>query len=82
MLDGVDGAGQPGFDHCLVIDRPVSAKGDDLVECALVEAGGIAMRVVTTKPGVQLYTVGCAETDCMHTCMHARTRFTSIHAQR
>ena len=57
ILDEVDGAGQPGFDHCLVIDRPDDAAPGALVQCAVVKCDGITMRVATTQPGVQLYTV-------------------------
>jgi aldose 1-epimerase len=56
VLDGVDGAGQPGFDHCLVIDRD-GADAGALVHCAEASCDGVVMRVATTKPGVQLYTV-------------------------
>ena len=47
-----------------------------------LQAGGIAMRVVTTKPGVQLYTGGCAETDCMHTCTRACTHVSGVRKVR
>jgi hypothetical protein len=57
VLDGVDGAGQPGFDHCLVIDRADGAEAGALVQCAEASCDGVVMRVATTKPGVQLYTV-------------------------
>jgi len=43
-----------GYDHCFVVDR----KGPGLVEAAYAEEpdSGRTMRVLTTQPGVQLYT--------------------------
>ena len=73
ILDEVDGAGQPGFDHCLVIDRPSDSAGSkSLVHFATASSDGITMHAATTQPGVQLYTV-----DNMHCHFLAHTHLFS-----
>ena len=58
-----DGFGQPGIDHNYVIER---SEGDDSLVLAAElydEASGRHMRVLTTEPGVQVYTMNWASTD-------------------
>ena len=60
-----DGFGMPGIDHNYVIDRNEEEEENSIVLAAELydEESGRLMRVFTTEPGVQVYTMNWASTD-------------------
>lgn len=52
----IDGAGQPGLDHCFCADRAAVSAGDLVVMATLSDPeSGRRMQVSGTQPGVQVY---------------------------